>query len=72
MELYQLLRHDKTRALQIQEELVARAEAQGMTTQEILHTLVAGVGTKTKRAVIGKEWVEALRLTEAEAKRRAD
>lgn len=71
MELYRLLKHDKAQALQIQKELVARAEAQGMTTQEILDTLVAGVGTKTKRAAIAKAWAEALRLTEAEARRRA-
>ena len=71
MELYQLLKDNRKKALEIQRELVERAKAQGMTTQEILNTLVTGVGKKTERAAIAKEWCAALGLTEAEAKRLA-
>ena len=55
----------------IQKELVRRAKAEGFTTQDIVDVLVAGVGRKTARAAIAREWAEALGLTEEEAKRLA-
>lgn len=73
-ELYQLLKGSKenrSQALEIQKELVERARAEGLTTQEIVNALVAGVGKKSERAEIAKEWCEALGLTETEAKRLA-
>ena len=73
MELYQLLKEsgDKSRVVEIQGELVKRARAEGLTTQEIVRALVAGVGKKRERAAIAREWSEALRLTEKEARRLA-
>jgi hypothetical protein len=72
MELYELLKGDRTGALEIQKELVDRARATGMTTQEIMRTLVRGVVKKSERTAIAREWAEALGLKEAEAKRLAD
>ena len=74
MELYGLLKEskeDRLQAIQIQQELVERARAEGLTTQQILNALVAGVGNKSRRAEIAKEWCKALGLTEKEATRRA-
>jgi hypothetical protein len=72
MELYQLLKasdENRPQALQIQRELVRRARVQGLTTRLIVRALVGGVGKRRERALIVKEWCEALGLTEAEAKR---
>jgi hypothetical protein len=72
--LYRLLDDspDKSQRQEIQRELVARAEAQGFTTKEILRALVQGVGSRVERGRIAKEWSEALGLSEKEAKRLAD
>ena len=69
VELYELLKKSKesrSQAREIQRELVERAKAAGLTTQEIVNALVAGVGKKTERAAIAKEWCVALGLTETE------
>lgn len=73
MELYQLLKGSKNRrqAVAIQKELVRRAQAEGLTIHEIVDVLVAGIGKKSLRAAIAREWSEALGLTEEEAKRLA-
>ena len=73
MELYRLLKesNDKRQAIEIQKELVRRAKAEGMTIQEIVDVLVAGIGRRSLRAAIAREWAEALGLTEEEAKRLA-
>lgn len=52
-------------------ELVQRARAEGVTTQEIVRILVAGVGTKRQRRLIAREWCDALGITEIEARRMA-
>jgi hypothetical protein len=71
MELYQLLKGSKDRrhAVKIQKELVRRSKAEGLTIQEIVEVLVAGIGQKRLRAAVAREWSEALGLTEEEAKR---
>jgi len=74
MELYQLLKgsaRNRVQALEIQTELIARARAGGLTTQEIVKALVAGVGKKSERGEIAKEWSSALGITEHEARRLA-
>lgn len=73
MELYRLLKEsdDKRQTAEIQRELVSRARAEGLTTQEIVDALVASVGKRRERAAIASEWCEALGLTEMEAKRLA-
>lgn len=74
MELYQLLKGsagNRVQALEVQAELIARAGAEGLTTQEIVKALVAGVGKKSDRGEIAKEWYPALGITEREARRLA-
>lgn len=73
MDLYRLLKgseEHRTKALEIQKELVRRAMAGGRTTREVVNTLVAGAG-KRERAEIAREWAEALGVTEAEFRRLA-
>ena len=72
MELYQLLKasdDNREQAREIQRELVSRARAAGMKTRDIMRVLVAGVTRKRERAVIAKEWCNALGLQENEARR---
>ena len=72
-ELYRLLKDskDNRQAVEIQKELVRRAKAESLTIQDIVDVLVAGIGKKSLRAAIAREWSEALGLTEEEAKRLA-
>lgn len=75
MELYQLLKgsaENRVQALEVQAELIARARAEGLTIHEIVKALVTGVGKKSERGDIAKEWCSALGITEREARRLAD
>jgi hypothetical protein len=73
-ELYQQLKDSEHNALrtEIQRKLVECVRKTGRSTQYIVDLLIAGVGTKTERAEIAKEWSVAVGISEQEFRQMAN